>query len=66
MLSSDLILLPATRAASAAKSVAASAAESAAESEPLIHPYLVGAGALGVLLLALVALLAFGAGREHS
>jgi hypothetical protein len=42
------------------------AEESAEKSEPLIHPYLVGGGALGILLLALVALLAFGAGREHS
>jgi hypothetical protein len=42
------------------------AAEEVAEHEPLIHPYLVGAGALGILLLALIGLLAFGKGREHS
>ena len=29
-------------------------------------PYLVGGTALGILLLALIGLLAFGAGREHS
>ena len=31
-----------------------------------IHPYAVGAIALGALVLLLVALLAFGKGREHS
>ena len=35
-------------------------------SEPAIHPYAVGAIALGVLLLMLLALLTFGGGREHS
>ena len=35
-------------------------------SEPAIHPYAVGAIALGLLLSLLVALLAFGKGREHS
>ncbi len=33
---------------------------------PAIHPYAVGAIALGLLLALLVALLAFGKGREHS
>ncbi len=43
------------------------AAEGTSENvDPLIHPYVVGGLALGVLLLALVALLAFGRGREHS
>ncbi len=34
--------------------------------DPLIHPYVVGGLTLGILLLALGALLAFGRGREHS
>ncbi|HEU4512689.1 MAG TPA: hypothetical protein VFR87_06250 [Nocardioidaceae bacterium] len=34
--------------------------------EPAIHPYWIGAIALGLLLSLLVALLAFGKGREHS
>ena len=38
----------------------------AESSEPAIHPYAVGGIALGILLGLLVALLAFGAGREHS
>lgn len=33
---------------------------------PAIHPYWVGAIALGLLLALLVALLSFGKGREHS
>lgn len=40
--------------------------ETAERGEPLIHPYLVGGLALGVLLAALAAVVAFGAGREHS
>jgi acyl dehydratase len=40
--------------------------ETAEHGEPLIHPYLVGGLALGVLLAALAAVVAFGAGREHS
>lgn len=40
--------------------------EEAAEHEPLIHPYLVGAIALGILLAMLLGVLAFGKGREHS
>lgn len=35
-------------------------------SEPAIHPYAVGAIALGILLAALLILIAFGGGREHS
>lgn len=35
-------------------------------SELPIHPYAVGAIALGLLLALMLALLAFGAGREHS
>lgn len=31
-----------------------------------IHPYAVGAIALGILLALMAGLLAFGAGREHS
>ena len=42
------------------------AAEEAAEHEPLIHPYIVGALALGILLSLLAGILVFGAGREHS
>jgi len=37
-----------------------------AEAVPSIHPYAVGGIALGLLLALLLALLAFGAGREHS
>ena len=40
----------------------------AAEShgEPTVHPYLVGAIALAILLGLLLALITFGGGREHS
>lgn len=34
--------------------------------EQVIAPWIVGAGALGILLLALGALIVFGGGREHS
>ncbi len=34
--------------------------------EPAVHPWLVGAGALAILLLMLVGLIAFGGGRDHS
>lgn len=34
--------------------------------EPAVHPYLIGAIALAILLGLLVALIAFGGGREHS
>lgn len=40
--------------------------EAAEHSEPLIHPYLIGAGTLVILLAMLLALMAFGGGREHS
>lgn len=42
------------------------AEETHKNADPLIHPYAVGGVTLGILLLALVALLAFGRGREHS
>ena len=38
----------------------------AEKTEPAIHPYVVGGVSLGVLLAALLALIMFGAGREHS
>ena len=34
--------------------------------EPTIHPYLVGAMALAILLALLLALVSFGGGREHT
>ncbi len=34
--------------------------------DPAVHPYAVGGIALGILLLMLIALIAFGGGREHS
>ena len=34
--------------------------------EPAVHPYAVGAIALGLLLLLLFAVVSFGGGREHS
>ena len=37
-----------------------------AQAGPSINPYAVGGIALGLLLALLLALLAFGAGREHS
>jgi uncharacterized protein (DUF2062 family) len=37
-----------------------------AESEPVVHPYVVGAIALGLLLALLFAVVSFGGGREHS
>jgi hypothetical protein len=42
------------------------AAETVEKAPPTIHPYIVGGGALGILLLLMAGLLAFGAGREHS
>ena len=41
-------------------------ASEAAADEPAIHPYVIGALALGILLAALAILLIFGGGREHS
>ncbi len=46
--------------------LAINAAEAVEHGEPAIHPYVVGGGALGLLLLALLFLLMVGAGREHS
>ena len=43
--------------------VAVLASESA---EPALSPYAVGGIALGILLLALLAVVSFGGGREHS
>jgi hypothetical protein len=34
--------------------------------EPAVNPWLIGGGALAILLILLVALVAFGGGREHS
>jgi len=34
--------------------------------DPAVHPYVVGGIALGILLVLLIALVAFGGGREHS
>ena len=34
--------------------------------EPAVHPYVVGAIALAILLGLLLALITFGGGREHS
>jgi acyl dehydratase len=42
------------------------AAETAEHGEPAVHPYVVGAVSLGILLAMLLALLAFAGGREHS
>jgi len=44
----------------------ATAAGEVHSAEPPIHPYLVGAIALALLLVLLVGLLAFGKGRDHS
>jgi hypothetical protein len=37
-----------------------------AESEPAVSPYAIGAIALGLLLVLLLAVVSFGGGREHS
>ena len=42
------------------------AAETSEHSEPAVHPYVIGAIALSILLLMLLALVTFGGGREHS
>ena len=42
------------------------AEETADKGELAVSPYAVGGTALGILLLLLLGLLAFGAGREHS
>lgn len=41
-------------------------ASEAPHSEPTIHPYVIGAGTLLLLLALLGILVAFGGGREHS
>ena len=46
-----------------AQTILAAASE---HGEPAISPYAVGAIALGILLALLLALIAFGGGREHS
>jgi acyl dehydratase len=47
-------------------STAITLAAETSHGEPAIHPYAVGAIALGLLLLMLLALVAFAGGREHS
>ncbi|WP_165821092.1 hypothetical protein [Nocardioides gansuensis] len=42
------------------------ATETAEHGEPALHPYVIGGGTLALLLALLVALIAFGGGREHS
>ena len=42
------------------------AAETAETGEPAVHPYAIGAIALGLLVLLLFAVVSFGGGREHS
>jgi uncharacterized protein (DUF2062 family) len=42
------------------------AAESSEGGDPVLHPYVVGAIALGILVLLLAAVVSFGGGREHS
>lgn len=46
--------------------VIALAEEAAAHSEPAIHPYVVGAVSLALLLALLISVVAFGGGREHT
>lgn len=48
------------------RDLAVLATESVEGGEVFISPYAVGGGILAFLLIALVALLMFGAGREHS
>ena len=42
------------------------AAEISEHGEPAVHPYVIGAIALGLLLVLLAAVVSFGGGREHS
>jgi len=42
------------------------AAENAEHGEPAVHPYVIGAIALALLMLLLFAVVSFGGGREHS
>ncbi|MBD3945982.1 hypothetical protein [Nocardioides ganghwensis] len=37
-----------------------------AESEPAVHPYVIGAVTLVLLMVLLLAVVSFGGGREHS
>ncbi len=46
--------------------VAIFAAETAEHGEPAVHPYAIGAVALGLLMVLLFAVVSFGGGREHS
>ena len=41
-------------------------AAKAGHEEPVVNPYVVGGGALAILLVLLVGLLMFGSGREHT
>ncbi|HWV25690.1 MAG TPA: hypothetical protein VNZ66_00585 [Aeromicrobium sp.] len=50
----------------ALNSLLVAASEAGHESEPAIAPWAVGAIALGLLLVLLFVLLAFGKGREHT
>lgn len=51
---------------STASALLSAASETEAHSDPAVHPYVVGAIALGILLALLIGLVAFGGGREHS
>ncbi len=42
------------------------AAETSEHGDPVVSPYVIGAIALGLLLLVLTAVVSFGGGREHS
>ena len=42
------------------------AAETSEHGDPVVHPYVIGAIALGLLLALLAAVVSFGGGREHS
>ncbi|MDZ5662471.1 hypothetical protein HN031_14290 [Nocardioides sp. zg-1308] len=42
------------------------AAETAEHDAPAVSPYVIGAVALGLLLVLLLAVVSFGGGREHS
>ena len=41
-------------------------AAEAEHGDPVVHPYVVGGVALGLLLVLLAAVVSFGGGREHS
>jgi hypothetical protein len=42
------------------------AVDTGENASPEVHPYVVGAVALGLLLVLLLAVVSFGGGREHS